>query len=153
MCNHRLYKISNFTNISLSIWYQLCTPGWFLLMRKNAFIKQVQKKSKTCSMPSSHKPPSNYIFTKSILWYFHFEKKILVSKWLLVKKVVIMSEGQSPKITGSICNVPAEIMDVRTLLPRQTNSNGLVKIKLARRLSCLLWTKVSRYCFETVAIS
>lgn len=63
---------------------------------------------------------------------------MLVSKWLLVKKVVIMSEGQSPKITGSICNVPVEIMDVRTLLPRQTNSNGLVKIKLARRLSCLL---------------
>ena len=48
-----------------------------------------------------------------------------------------MSEGQSPKITGSICNVSVEIMDVRTLLPRQTNSNGLVKIKLAR-LSCLL---------------
>ena len=61
-------------------------------------------------------------------------EKILVSKWHLFKKVAIMPKGQSPKIKGSVCNVPVEIMDVSTLLLRQANSNGLVIIKLKRKL-------------------
>ena len=46
-------------------------------------------------------------------------EKIRVSKRLLFKKVAIIPKGQSPKIKGSVCNVPVEIMDVSTLLPRQ----------------------------------
>ena len=41
---------------------------------------------------------------------------------------------RSPKIKGSVCNMPVEIMDVSTLLPRQANNNGLVIIKLKRKL-------------------
>ena len=61
-------------------------------------------------------------------------EKILVSKRLLFKKVVIMPKGQSPKMKGSVCNMPVEIKDVRTLLPRQADSNGLVIIELKRKL-------------------
>ena len=45
-----------------------------------------------------------------------------------------MPKGQSPKIKGSVCNVPVEIMDASTLLLRQANSNGLMIIKLKRKL-------------------
>ena len=45
-----------------------------------------------------------------------------------------MPKRQSPKIEGSLCKVHVEIMDVSTLLPRRTNSNGLVIIKLKRKL-------------------
>ena len=62
------------------------------------------------------------------------EKKILVSKRLLFKKVAIILKVQSPKIKGSVCNVTAEITNVSTLLPRVVNSNGLVIIKLKRKL-------------------
>ena len=61
-------------------------------------------------------------------------EKILVSKRLLFKKVAIMPKGQSPKIKGSVCNVPVEVMDVSTLLPRQASCNGLMIIKLKRNL-------------------
>ena len=61
-------------------------------------------------------------------------EKIPVSKRLRFKKVAIMPTGQSLKIKGSVCNVPVEIMDVSTLLPRQVDSNGLVIIKLKRKL-------------------
>ena len=64
----------------------------------------------------------------------HILEKILVSKQLLFKKVAIMPKGQSPKIKGSVCNVPVEIMDVSTLLSKQANSNGLVIIKLKKKL-------------------
>ena len=40
-----------------------------------------------------------------------------------------MPKRQPPKIKGSVCNVPVVITDVGTLLPRQSNSNGLIKLK------------------------
>ena len=68
-----------------------------------------------------------------------------------------MPNGQSPKIKGSVCNVPVEIMNVSTLLPRQTSSNGLVLIKFKKEIriwsSCLLCTSASRHCFKTAAVS
>ena len=70
----------------------------------------------------------------SMFCYICILEKILVSKQLLLKKVAIMLKGQSPKIKGSAHNVHVEIMDVSTLLPRQANCNGLVIIKLKRKL-------------------
>ena len=83
-------------------------------------------------MPNSNKQTSNHKFTKPVLRYSHFGKIVL--KPLLFTKVAIMSKIQSSKIKGSACNVPAEIMDVSNLLPRQANSNGLFIIKLKRKL-------------------
>ena len=61
-------------------------------------------------------------------------EKILISKRHLLKKVAIMPKGQSPKIKGSVCDPPAKIVNVSTLLPRLAKSNGLVIIKLKRKL-------------------
>ena len=45
-----------------------------------------------------------------------------------------MPNGQSLNIKHSLCNMPEEIMDVRTFLPRQANSNGLATITFKRKL-------------------
>ena len=46
-----------------------------------------------------------------------------------------MLKGQTPKLTGSICNVPIDTNDVTNALPRGADSNGIVMIKLKRKLS------------------
>ena len=45
-----------------------------------------------------------------------------------------MPKGQFPKVKGAICNVPIDNVDVSNLLPRQAGSNGLMIIKLKRKL-------------------
>ena len=45
-----------------------------------------------------------------------------------------MPKGQSPKLKGSICNVPVDTNDVANTLPQGADSNGLVMIKLKRKL-------------------
>ena len=61
-------------------------------------------------------------------------EKVLISKRLLFKKVVIMPKGNSPKIKGAICNVPVDAEDVCNVLPRPACSNGLLLLKLKRKL-------------------
>lgn len=63
-----------------------------------------------------------------------FLEKILASRLLLFKKVATVLKGESTKIKRSVCKMPVEIMDVSTLLSRQVNSNGLVIVKLNRKL-------------------
>ncbi|XP_066915086.1 uncharacterized protein [Clytia hemisphaerica] len=45
-----------------------------------------------------------------------------------------MPKGQFPKLKGSICNVPIDVEDVANTLPRKTSDNGLVIVKLKRKL-------------------
>ena len=61
-------------------------------------------------------------------------EKVLIAKRLLFKKVVIMPKGNSPKIKGAICNVPVDTDDVCNVLPRPACSNGLLLLKLKRKL-------------------
>ena len=42
--------------------------------------------------------------------------------------------GETEKITGTVSNIPVSNIDVTNLLPRTANSNGLVKVKLKRKL-------------------
>ena len=46
-----------------------------------------------------------------------------------------MPKGQTPKLKGSICNVPIDTNDVTNILPRGADSNGIIMIKLKRKLS------------------
>ena len=46
-----------------------------------------------------------------------------------------MSCGQMVKITGTICNIPVDNIDVTTLLPTTADSNGLVIVKLNLNLN------------------
>ena len=61
-------------------------------------------------------------------------ERVLIAKRILFKKVVIMPKGNSPKIKGAICNVPIEAEDVCNILPRPACSNGLLVLKLKRKL-------------------
>ena len=61
-------------------------------------------------------------------------EKVLIAKRLLFKKISIMPKGQFPKLKGAICNVPVENVDISKFLPRRADSNGLVIVKLKRKL-------------------
>ena len=61
-------------------------------------------------------------------------EKVLISKRILFKKIVIMPKGQQPKINGAICNVPIRADKVHDCLPNGMDSNGLVFVKLKRKL-------------------
>ena len=45
-----------------------------------------------------------------------------------------MPKGQSPKLKGAICNVPLEADNVCNILPRGADSNGIIMVKLKRKL-------------------
>lgn len=61
-------------------------------------------------------------------------ERVLISRRILFKKIVIMSKGQSPKLKGSICNVPIDVEDIANTPPRQINNNGIVIVKIKRKL-------------------
>ena len=45
-----------------------------------------------------------------------------------------MPKGQSPKLKGAICNVPIDVDNITTVLPRPVNNNGILVVKLKRKL-------------------
>ena len=61
-------------------------------------------------------------------------EKELNANRLLFKKFAIIPKGQSPKLKGAICNVPLEIESVCDTLPRGTDCNGIVMLKLKLKL-------------------
>ena len=62
-------------------------------------------------------------------------ERVLVAKRILFKKVTVMpTKGQSPKMKGSICNIPiSEIDNNCNSLPRPADSNGVIIVKLKRK--------------------
>ena len=61
-------------------------------------------------------------------------ERVLVAKRILFKKVIIMPKGNAPKVKGAICNVPTEAEIICDTLPRPAHSNGLLLLKLKRKL-------------------
>ena len=62
-------------------------------------------------------------------------ERLLVSRRILFKKVTVMPKGKSLKIKGSICNIPVSEVDVNcNMFPRPADSNGLIIVKLKRKL-------------------
>ena len=62
-------------------------------------------------------------------------ERVLVSRRILFKKVSIMPKGESPKLKGSVCNVPISEIDTNCMtLPRPSDSNGLIIVKLKRKV-------------------
>ena len=73
-------------------------------------------------------------------------ERVLVSRRILFKKVVIMPKGKLPKIKGSLCNIPVnEVYDNCISLPRPADSNGLLIVKLKPKVEYC-----SHALFETV---
>ena len=44
-----------------------------------------------------------------------------------------MPKGQFPKLKGAICNIPIDRSDITNVLPRGTDSSGLIMVKLKRK--------------------
>ena len=61
-------------------------------------------------------------------------ERVLIARRLLFKKIHIMPKGQSPKMKGAVCNVPIDTVDISNTLPRPSDSNGLIIVKLKRKL-------------------
>ena len=60
---------------------------------------------------------------------------VLVARRTLFKKVIVMPKGQSPKVKGSICNIPISDIDSNcNSLPRPADSNGVIVVKLKRKV-------------------
>ena len=57
--------------------------------------------------------------------------RVLVAKRILFKKVAIMFKRQSPKIRGTVSNIPVEnVVDNYIVLPILADSNGLIIVNL-----------------------
>ena len=63
-------------------------------------------------------------------------ERLLASRRIIFKKVIVKSKaGKSMKMKGSICNIPVIEADVNcNTLPRPADSNGLLIVKLKRKL-------------------
>ena len=61
-------------------------------------------------------------------------ERAIISRRILFKKITIMPKGQTPKLKGSICNVPVNTNDVANTLPQGADSNGILMVKLKRKL-------------------
>ena len=45
-----------------------------------------------------------------------------------------MPKGQQPKIRGAVCNIPIQAGAVSNVLPRSANNDGVVLVKLKRKI-------------------
>ena len=61
-------------------------------------------------------------------------ERVLAARLLLFKKINAMLKGQTPKLKGALCNMPIDIVDVCNTLPGPADSNGIIKVKLKRKL-------------------
>ena len=62
-------------------------------------------------------------------------ERILISQRILFSKIMIMHKGEFPKLRGAICNIPNPNPDVCTVLPRGSDSSGVVNVELKRKLA------------------
>ena len=102
----------------------------------NIFVKHVIKKLLkgliSCQAVSKKfeifNLPDNLVSTRRL-------ERVLVAMRILFKKVTIVSKGQSPKIRGAACNFLVEnAADNCKTLPRPADSNGLIIVKLKRKV-------------------
>ena len=56
-------------------------------------------------------------------------ERILSSRRVLYEKVTIIPKGKSPKMNGSVCNLPIDKDINCNLLPRPEDSNGIFNVK------------------------
>ena len=63
-------------------------------------------------------------------------ERVLIARRLLFKKISIMPKCQSPKLKGALCYVPRDAVDVCKTLTHRADSNGIVIVRLKRKLQC-----------------
>ena len=92
--------------------------------------KALQKNSAPCQAVANR---LNVVELPKLFQDFHRLERLLVSRKILFKKLAVMPKGKSLKIKGSISNIPVSEVDINcNMLPRPTDSNGLIIVKLKR---------------------
>ena len=76
-----------------------------------------------------------FSFVPKILSNLNRLQWVLIYRRILFRKIAIMPKVQFPKLKGSICNIPINTSDIINVLPHGQDSNGLVVVKLKRKLS------------------
>ena len=61
-------------------------------------------------------------------------ERVLILRRILFKKFTVMSKDQYAILTGAICNVSIDTSDVASVLFRETDSSGLVMVRLKQKL-------------------
>ena len=97
---------------------------------------------KTCDTKLKKKKiPCHAVWNKLQLFQFpdhipHLNKleRVIIGKRILFSKIIIMPKGQFAKIKCAICNVPIEADTIYNILPGGIDSNGLIMLKLERKL-------------------
>ena len=97
---------------------------------------------KTCDTKLKKKKiPCQAVWNKLQLFQFPHHipclnklERVIIAKRILFSKIITMPKGQFRKIKGAICNVPIEADTICNILPRGIDSNGLILLKLKRKL-------------------
>ena len=137
ICNCCLYKISviffkkeNYDDVN-EILTSLVKSYDDLLYVCKTCNKVMKKKFIPCQAVSNK---LDNTFLPKEFKSIHKLERVLVSRRIFFKKVVIMPKGKLPKIKGSLCNIPVnEVHDNYRSLPRPADSNGLLIVKLKRK--------------------
>ena len=114
-CNRCIYKISvilfkkeNYDDVN-AILTSLVKSYDDLLYKCKTCNKSLKKKFIPCQTVSNK---LGINFSPKEFESIHKLERVLVSRRILFKKVVIMPKGKLPKIEGSLCNIPAnEVYD------------------------------------------
>ena len=82
-------------------------------------------------------------------------ERTLISKRILFKKITIMPKGQQPKIRGAVCNIPIQADAVSNVLPRSADNDGVVLVKLKRKIEIKghVYFESVRSCFVEIALN
>ena len=138
VCNRCLYRKSvlNFVENKYEIVY-----GMFYFKYVNSY-DGFRYICRTCdSKLKKKKTPCQAVCNKLEIFQFPEDmpvlnrlEKVIISKRILFAKIVVMPKGQFRKIKGPICNVPIESEAICNVLPQGVDSNGLILVKLKRKL-------------------
>ena len=148
ICNRSLYKrtvkrydeLKNY-EIVHNIFYNSSNTDESMYICIKLVIKVLKKKALPCQAVTNNN--SNYKSMFSCLkkkalppQYNDIRRleQVLISRRILFKKIAIIPKGQAPKLKGAICNIPIETEKVCNTLPRPSDDNGLILLKLKRKL-------------------
>ena len=94
--------------------------------------KALRKNSVPCQSVGNR---LNFVELPKLFQYIRRLERLLLSRRILFKKVTVMPKGKSLNVKGSICNIPVSEVNVScNLLPVPADINGLINVKLKRKL-------------------
>lgn len=97
-----------------------CKMHLFLMSRKITETEKFRKKTET--------------ETRKVKSHERYVLKNHISKRILFKKITIMPKGQQPKIRCAVCNIPIQADAVSNVLPRPSDNDGVILVKLKRKI-------------------